>query len=199
MLKQPQPTAPSQPFIIEMFAGSARVTACLRFLGLTASFGVDHILSSNVAKVITADLTTSSGQSLFWQWVQAEQCFGVFAAPPCGTCSLARNIPIHVPGSKRRSGPQPLRSSSYPDGLPTLTGSQKARVGAANALYAFLTEIALYCVEHGKVICIENPQKLLILADLFCPAADKTSQVYGPSSLCIRWTETEMDRLAPQP
>ena len=161
MLKQPQPTAPSQPFIIEMFAGSARVTACLRFLGLTASFGVDHILSGNVAKVITADLTTSSGQSLFWQWVQAEQCFGVFAAPPCGTCSLARNIPIHVPGSKRRSGPPPLRSSSYPDGLPTLTGSQKARVGAANTLYAFLTEIALYCVEHEKVICIENPRSSL--------------------------------------
>ena len=156
-----QTTPPHQPFIIEMFAGSARVTACLRFLGLHGSFGVDHILQNNIAKVIPADLTTESGQSLFWTWVESPHCYGVFAAPPCGTCSLARNIKIRIPGSRRKGGPPPLRSSKYPDGLPHLTTSQRARVDAANALYAFLTQVILFCIKHGKMVCVENPRSSL--------------------------------------
>ena len=158
---QHQQIPSNQPFIIEMFAGSARVTACLRYLGLTGCFGVDHILQHNVAKVIPADLTTESGQALFWTWVTSPSCFGVFAAPPCGTCSLARNIKIRVPGSRRKGGPPPLRSAKYPDGLPHLTPNQRARVDAANTLYAFLTKVALFCVEHGKLICVENPRSSL--------------------------------------
>lgn len=102
-----------------------------------------------------------SGQELFWQWVMSDQCFGVFAAPPCGTCSLARNIPIKVPGSRRGRGPPPLRSKNHPDGLPKLTWNQRARVGAANKLYSFLTDVALYCVKNNKTFCMENPRNSL--------------------------------------
>ena len=152
-----------------MFAGSARVTACLRYIGLAGCFGVDHVLNNNVAKVVSADLTTDSGQTLFWKWVTSDQCFGVFVAPPCGTCSLARNIPIRVPGSRNRKGPPPLRSTLHPDGLPSLTWTQRARVGAANKLYSFLTEVALYCIKNNKIICIENPSSLYWLTSFVQP------------------------------
>ena len=41
---------------------------------------------------------------------------GVHIAPPCGTCSRARGIPM-ADGSK---GPQPLRSAEHPLGIPSL-------------------------------------------------------------------------------
>ena len=44
------------PFIIELCAGSARVTACLQQLGMPASFGVDHIKQKNAGRVLVADL-----------------------------------------------------------------------------------------------------------------------------------------------
>ena len=33
---------PDKPFVIELCAGSARVTSCARAIGLSDSFGVDH-------------------------------------------------------------------------------------------------------------------------------------------------------------
>ena len=90
---QPEPSAsapvqhdvPQNPFFIEMCAGSARVTACLQQLGMPAFFGVDHVKQRNSGKVLVADLTTDNGQALFWTWLTARNCAGIFAAPPCGT------------------------------------------------------------------------------------------------------------------
>ena len=47
----------SHPVIIEMFCGTARVTACLEAIGLRDSFGVDHIKSKAVSTLKIADLT----------------------------------------------------------------------------------------------------------------------------------------------
>lgn len=82
------------PVIIEVFCGSARVTASLKELGLVESFGVDHDVDKAIATVKRLDLTLSRDQHIFKQWMKSPLVVGIFWAPPCGTCSLARNIQL---------------------------------------------------------------------------------------------------------
>jgi hypothetical protein len=53
------------PVIIEVFCGSARVTASLKELGLVESFGVDHEVGKAIATVRKLDLTLSRDQQIF--------------------------------------------------------------------------------------------------------------------------------------
>ena len=145
-------------FFLEICAGSARVTSCLQHLGLKASFGVDHKRQKNAGRLLVADLTSKEGQALCWKWIRSPNCVGIFVAPPCGTCSRARGIPIRLPHGKTIPGPMPLRSDQFPDGLPSLVGVNRVRVNAANALYKFIIEICLFCINAGLTVCIENPR-----------------------------------------
>lgn len=72
-------------------------------------------------------------------------------APPCGTCSRAREID--------NGGPQPLRSDHWPDGLPNLGQADRARVFSANKLYTLTAKIADYCFSNGLLLVIENPAR----------------------------------------
>ena len=61
------------PFVVELFAGSGRVTAHLKHVGVKASFGVDHQQLSKIAPIQVCDLSTLSGHACsgashrFWQ------------------------------------------------------------------------------------------------------------------------------------
>ena len=55
----------------------------------------------------------------------------VHLAPPCGTCSKARGIPM-PDGSP---GTQPVRSQEFLLGLPDLSEIDQSKVDAANRLY----------------------------------------------------------------
>ena len=139
------------PVVIEVFAGTARVTACLQALGLKQCFGVDHkLVPGRSGKVVVCDLTTPEGQQLARHWLRHPSVHGVFAAPPCGTCSAARRI--------RNGGPPPLRSEAYPDGLPHLRGVDAERVASANALYAFLASFVLEAHAMNLPVAVENPR-----------------------------------------
>ena len=82
----------------------------------------------------------------------------VHIAPPCGTASRAREIPL---GHGR--GPRPLRSELWPLGLPGLTEADQARVDSANAIYVRAANFCLWLREqaakHGLLshFCVENP------------------------------------------
>ena len=85
----------SNAVIIEIFAGTSRVTACLRQIGLRSCFGVDHIKVKNLSgPVSVADLTTPEGVSLLMRWINSRTVLGIFLAPPCGTASRARSIKL---------------------------------------------------------------------------------------------------------
>ena len=48
--------------IVEIFAGTGRVTAALKHLGLHSSFGTDHMRSKQaIAPIVLADLSTQAG------------------------------------------------------------------------------------------------------------------------------------------
>ena len=71
--------------MIGLFAGSGRVMAQLKHIGIKSAVGVDHKNLSKIAPIQVCD-----GQKLCMQWCQSPLLAGVFAAPPCGTCSIGR-------------------------------------------------------------------------------------------------------------
>ena len=110
----------SCPTVIEIFCGSARVTASLKELGLTSCFGVDHDIRKAVSTAKRLDLTLKSDQELLLQWLKSPLVVGIFIAPPCGTCSMARYIKLRDASGRPMHGPVPLRSHQFPEGLPGL-------------------------------------------------------------------------------
>ena len=143
------------PVVIELFAGSGRLTAALKSSGVHSAFGVDHKKLSSIAPIMLADLTTRAGQALFMTWMDAPNLAGIFAAPPCG------NIKIRGPKGNIISGPVPLRSPKFPEGFPNLANTNLKRVLAANKLYDFLSKVVLKANDRNLIFVIENPRSSL--------------------------------------
>lgn len=151
----------ANPIMLELFAGSARVTTCLRHLGHHDAFGVDNVKKKNFGKVLVArDLTTVAGQQVLWKWVKSPNCAGIFAAPPCGTCSRARDTPRYD-NRGRRVGPWPLKPLKHSDGPKFLCLLDQLRVNCASCLYSFLSDVVLWCCPWNLIVCVENPRSSL--------------------------------------
>ena len=155
--------------IIEIFAGTSRVTACLRQIGLRSCFGVDHVKVKNLSgPVSVADLTKPEGVALLMSWINTRTVLGIFLAPPCGTASRARSIKL-TGNLKRKyqNEPRPLRSNSQPNGVSGLSWLNKVKISKANKLYHLTAQLVKHCVEKGLLVCVENPQYSLFWATTF--------------------------------
>ena len=150
------------PIVIELFAGSGRVTAHLKHVGIKSAFGVDHKLISKIAPIKIWDLTTRYGQKLCMEWCNCPLLAGVFIAPPCGTCSRAREIILRDSKGRPMPGPIPLRNDLHPNGIPFLGSVHRARVSSANKLYAFVAKLVKYLVSRDVPVVIENPRNSII-------------------------------------
>ena len=145
---------------IEIFCGAGGLCAAVRKSGLTHSKGVDHkAVDGLLCPLITIDLATTSGQALLFRILGQPSVVALHLAPPCGTASAARSIP--VPG---RKAPQPLRSHTSPDGLEGLIGTSLKRVSVANCLYQLTADVITYAFEHGLLWLCENPNRSLFWA-----------------------------------
>ena len=149
--------------VIEVCAGSARLTKTCRKLGLRG-LAIDKITSRSCGiDIMTLDLTVRDQLQLLLDIIDAEKdkLLLVFIAPPCGTASRARGRPIKSSLLKGRKAPQPLRTDSQPDGKDNLTGTDKLKTEMANQLYDALTEVIL--LAHSLDICVvvENPANSL--------------------------------------
>lgn len=112
--------------IIEVFAGTARVSSALRHFGMKSRFRVDHTRPRNsCAPISIIDLTTDRGQQLLMQWMQNPTLIGRFLAPPYGTATRARSIRLKA---ARFGGPRPLRSDACPNGVSNLSFTDKIKV-----------------------------------------------------------------------
>lgn len=123
---------------LELFAGSCKLSKCLKEHGFRAC-RVDHKRCKNrVGPCVVMDLTR---------------------APPCGTASRARER--RLPKRLRRLGvpePKPLRSPEFPMGLPGLTGKDAIRVNLANKCYKTAAAVFRKCLELTIPCFIENPK-----------------------------------------
>ena len=133
------------------------MTACFKRHGFINSIAVDKNRSKgSLVSVLQLDLTNYEHQRVVLQWINHSAVRGVFLAPPCGTASAARQIWL-----PKESAPEPLRTLEHPDGLPSLTGVDLARVSAANILYSFATEVLELCCNLNKLFMLENPRNSL--------------------------------------
>ena len=146
------------PCALELFAGSCKLSKCLKSHGF-AAYGIDHQKCKNrVGPCVVMDLTKSSSKKFLRQVISSGKVGAVPMAPPCGTSSRARERPI--PRRLRRLGvPQPkqLRSAQHPLGFPWLRGTDAIRVRLANACYQTVAEVFELCVMLGIPAFIENP------------------------------------------
>jgi hypothetical protein len=83
------------PLAIEICGGIARLTKCLGGKGLDA-VAVDWVRnrSKPVGPNILLDLTTTSGQQVLDKARNSGRVAYAHAAPPCGTASRAKEIPL---------------------------------------------------------------------------------------------------------
>ena len=145
----------SDLIFVEVFSGTAGLTAAVRRLGCHQATGVDaHVTKQVKSPVIRIDLSSESGQTLLWRILAQPRVFAIHLGPPCGTSSRAREI-------KRKHGvnPKPMRSVEHPDGLPGLRPHDQARVNTANTLYKLCGDIMAYSTANGIICSIENPAR----------------------------------------
>ena len=155
----PQPLQTSQlgarqPVVFEVFAGKGSLSRALRHTGFQVH-SFDHHHCDSTVPLLQVDLSSTSGQALFWDFFQNHKPFAVHLGAPCGTSSKARGRPLR----NGAPGPKPLRSKPFPLGLPSIVpGSVDAlRLEAANQLYALTYRILRKCVDDGVVVSLENP------------------------------------------
>jgi hypothetical protein len=67
----------------------------------------------------------------------------VHIAPPCGTCSRAREIKL----SNQWHGPQPLRDAFHTYGVPSMSARDRLRVELANALYMHMCDFCFFSIQ----------------------------------------------------
>ena len=155
--KQSDVPSRGRPLFIEICAGTAMLSRCFKEAGFD-SIAIDH--SKNrfqpLAHICNVDLTTSHGWEVLDHLVSHYNVIFVHAAPPCGTCSRAREIKL--------SGkcPQPLRTEDEPAGISWLQGDDLERVRAANAIYSGLSTFLQKRNQLGIPWSVENPAHSLL-------------------------------------
>ena len=134
---------------LELFAGSAGITAAMVAAGLTKSFGVESSLRHDrKAKVLRLDMLKPQCQSMILRWIRSPGLALVWMTPS----SRARELP----------GPQnsaPLRDARHPEGVPSLKEDELRRVQAANQLFGFSATVWQLCCSLGIMCVIQNPYR----------------------------------------
>lgn len=142
-------------YFVEVFSGTAGLTAEVRRLGCQRSTGIGaHVTKQVKAPVKRLDLSNEAGQTLLWRILKDPRVFAAHLGPHVG----------HLPGPGRSVKsfglhPLPLRSDKFPDGLANLPPRDQAHVDTANKLYKFSREILAYCTKHGIICSLENPAR----------------------------------------
>ena len=155
--RQSRVPSKGRPLFIEICAGTAMLSRCFKDAGFD-SIAIDH--SKNrfqpLAHICNIDLTTSHGWEFLDHLISHYNVIFVHAAPPCGTCSRAREIKL--------SGkcPKPLRTEQEPEGIATLQGDDRERVLAANAIYSGLCNFLQKCHRLNIPWSVENPARSLL-------------------------------------
>ena len=146
------------PLVIEVFAGTARLSTVAGRLGFR-TLAVDRSSRRSNFAIQKLDLTQDHDVQTLLDVInlEAPNIAWIHLAPPCGTASAARSRPL--PSVARHGGtvPQPLRSTSEPQGLSTLTGAQKASVLNANQLYRVVGRVVDLALQLGLFVTVENP------------------------------------------
>ena len=94
--------------LLDVFSGTAGVAAAFIQLGGEA-LGLDHMVDKKRVRgpVSRVDLCKAESQAQVLQWLDERKIDCIMLAPPCGTSSRAREIPVYSKGRKSKV-PRPL-------------------------------------------------------------------------------------------
>lgn len=140
-------------FLLDIFSGTAGVTAAFKRLGGEA-LGLDHVVDSKRTRgpISKVNLCNASSQKMVLQWLSDGKVDAVMLAPPCA--SRKKRIPS-------------LRTSRWPNGVPNLKGVQRLKVTLANKLYKFTRKVIDFCVKLNIPFVCENPKRSLMWSTEF--------------------------------
>ena len=149
--RDPFAVAAQGPFFVELFSGTARLTAAVRRQGVPCLPPIDITPCEEVpAPRDVVDLE-------FWDFFMRLVSLGAIAflhcGTPCNTFSAARKLD---------GGPPPIRSKTYPLGLPQLSDLNQALVFLGNLFVLRTAEACLMVFLLGGDFSIENPLFSLI-------------------------------------
>ena len=178
-----------RPLIIEICAGTAILSKCFRDAGFD-HLAIDH--SKNrfhpYVSICNVDLTKKHGWEFLEHVLSNYNVVFVHAAPPCGTCSRAREIP-------RPHAPRPLRSEDSPMGLAGLSTTEQARVDAANSIYLGLAQFLLQCTTKNVPWTLENPARsLLWLIPCIVDLQQRTNACFYNYDTCAWGSQRRLQR-----
>ncbi|CAE7797960.1 unnamed protein product [Symbiodinium sp. CCMP2592] len=150
------------PLVIEIFAGTARLSTACQKLGFR-TLAIDKSTARGRFPIQRLDLTDADDLCILLDIIRLEAAniVWIHCAPPCGTASAARSRPIPELTAAGVRVPQPLRSTSEPQGLSTLTGADLERVQKANMLYRAVGQIADLARQLKIFVTVENPRNSL--------------------------------------
>ncbi|CAE7555695.1 SLC24A2, partial [Symbiodinium sp. CCMP2592] len=148
---------PKEPLFLELCAGAAMLSRCFREAGVPV-MPIDHQHNRHhpLAQVCNLSLTEESTWVFLRNVVRDHPILFVHAAPPCGTCSAARNI------KRKGVSVAPLRSPEHPMGLPSLTGVNLDKVEAANKIYVGLAQFLDLLCRSNIPWTVENPESSML-------------------------------------
>ena len=140
---------------VEVFAGSAKLSHSARERGFR-TMAIDHGGNQHEPhhEISVYDLTSPVAQSQLLETLEDDVPGSMHMAPPCGTCSRARERPLKGLGN---FAPKPLRDEHHPFGYPWLKGLDQTRVLQSNLLYAFVVDLLFFAFTYNIVISVENP------------------------------------------
>eukprot|EP00435_Cladocopium_sp_Y103_P066931 s1136_g29.t1 len=142
------------PLFIEACCGSALLSACASKAGFDI-LAIDFHGNKHrpFVHVVELDLRKESTWNFLEHLAATRTPFHFHAAPPCGTASRARDVPL----GPNQHGPPPLRSDEFPMGLPWIRGFWKDKLDSANAIYILLASFCFWLNALGVGWSIENP------------------------------------------
>ena len=142
------------PLFIELCAGCGILSATVAAVGFDV-MAVDHSFNKHATKVkmFNLDLSKEHSWAVLRHMVTECHVSAVHIAPPCGTCSRAREIKL----SDAWHGPQPLRNSAFPYGVPWMSTRDADRVETANSLYMHMAQFCRFLNDLTIPWTVENP------------------------------------------
>ena len=142
------------PLFIELCSGCGILSATVAACGFDV-MAVDHAYNKHKTHVKTFNLDLSQPHS--WTVLRhiTNECrvIAVHLAPPCGTCSRAREVRL----SSSWHGPRPLRNSMHPYGIPGMSQKDAERVSTANEIYKHMAQFCMHLDDLNIAWTIKNP------------------------------------------
>ena len=176
--------------MIEVFSGTATLCSVAKQFGLDGSLALDKMRKKGAkATIFVFDILDPKDQELLYHWLESDLVAWVHIAPVCGTCSRARQI--------RNGGPRPLRSDTYPMGLPDLTSEERQRVDLANKMYVESCKQAVSTLrfktnlgDHGEPVI----KYFLVDGSIFAVATGHGGFPLRLSNVYDGWIKTKVDK-----